>query len=142
MLRKCERGATAVEFAFLAIPLILLLVGSIEFGFALYARQAVVNASREGARAGTVFQMVGGTPAKANAAAIQAAVTNALTAMGLQATPTVVPVGVGLTNPTGNPAVTLTITVTYPYASITGLPGLVGIPNPLNLTASTVMMHE
>ena len=152
MCRNAERGAAAVEFALLANVIFLILFGTIEFGFALYAQQAVVNASREGARAGTVFQMVGGVPTKASDSDIKLAVAASLAAMGLKATPKVtlcdvvvppvVTCGVALQNLTGQPTVLLAVTVSYPYVSITGLQTLLGIPNPMNLTASTVMMHE
>lgn len=41
-----------VEFAIVALLLILLAIGAIEFGLLLYNSQVIVNASREGARAG------------------------------------------------------------------------------------------
>jgi Flp pilus assembly protein TadG len=54
MPRKSENGAAAVEFA-LILPIFLLLVfGIIEFGFLLYNKQVITNASREGARYGIV----------------------------------------------------------------------------------------
>jgi Flp pilus assembly protein TadG len=50
---KC-RGASAIEFA-IVLPLLLLIIfGTIEFGFLLYNKQVLTNASREGARAGIV----------------------------------------------------------------------------------------
>jgi len=51
---KEHKGAAAVEFALVLIPLILLLFGIIEFSVYLYDKQVVTNASREGARAGSV----------------------------------------------------------------------------------------
>ena len=50
-----ERGAALVEFA-IVLPLLLLLVfGIIEFGFLLYNKAMITNASREGAREGILF---------------------------------------------------------------------------------------
>ena len=47
---KCQRGAAAVEFA-IVLPLLLVFVfGIIEFGFLLYDKAVITNASREGAR--------------------------------------------------------------------------------------------
>lgn len=49
-----QKGAAAVEFALLLLPLILITFGIIEFSVYLYDRQVITNASREGARAGIV----------------------------------------------------------------------------------------
>lgn len=50
-----ESGAAMVEFA-IVLPLLLLLVfGIIEFGFLLYNKAMLTNASREGAREGILF---------------------------------------------------------------------------------------
>jgi Flp pilus assembly protein TadG len=49
-----QKGAIAVEFAFVLPLLIVLLVGIMEFGLILYNQQVITNASREGTRAGIV----------------------------------------------------------------------------------------
>jgi len=51
-----HKGAAAVEFALVLLPLIILVFGAIEFGVLLYNQQVITNASREGARAGIVQQ--------------------------------------------------------------------------------------
>jgi Flp pilus assembly protein TadG len=49
-LFRCQKGASAVEFA-LVLPLLLVFVfGIIEFGIMLYDKAIITNASREGAR--------------------------------------------------------------------------------------------
>lgn len=45
-----ERGATAVEFAIILVPLILLIIGTIDFGRALYTRNNMIEAADVGAR--------------------------------------------------------------------------------------------
>ena len=45
-----ERGAAAVEFALVMIPLITLLLGSIQFGFYFFSAQSASSAGRETAR--------------------------------------------------------------------------------------------
>jgi len=55
-LRDC-RGGAAVEFAIILPLLIFLVAGIIEFGFALYDKAVLTNASREGARTGIVFRI-------------------------------------------------------------------------------------
>ena len=60
---KCQQGASAVEFA-IVLPLLLLFVfGIIEFGILLYNKAVITNASREGARAASLFRTTtDGTP--------------------------------------------------------------------------------
>ena len=52
---KGQRGVSAVEFAILLPFLILLIFGAIEFSVLLYDKAVITNASREGARAGIVY---------------------------------------------------------------------------------------
>jgi len=49
-----ERGASAVEFALLLIPLLWIVFGIISFGFMLTFRQTLSQAATEGARAAAV----------------------------------------------------------------------------------------
>lgn len=50
-----EKGTALIEFA-LVLPLLLVVTsGIIEFGFAIYDKAMITNASREGARAGIAF---------------------------------------------------------------------------------------
>lgn len=51
-----ERGQAMVEFAAVLLPLVLILVGIIQFGFLFSAYVGVSNAVREAAREGTVYQ--------------------------------------------------------------------------------------
>ena len=52
MTIKNQKGAAAVEFAIVAPLLVLLVIGICEFGLLWYNSQVIINASREGARAG------------------------------------------------------------------------------------------
>ena len=52
--RRTDRGAAAVEFALVLIPLIWIIFGVIDYGFMLSFRQQVSQAADEGARAGAV----------------------------------------------------------------------------------------
>ncbi|WP_242395470.1 TadE/TadG family type IV pilus assembly protein [Anaeromyxobacter oryzisoli] len=49
------RGAAAVEFAIVLPVLLLVVLGAIDWGYYFFCREVVVNASREGARAGSVI---------------------------------------------------------------------------------------
>ena len=49
-----QKGATVVEFAIVLFLLLTLIFGITEFGLAIFNRQVITNAAREGARAGIV----------------------------------------------------------------------------------------
>lgn len=50
-----ERGQALVEFAAVLMPVLLLIVGIIQFGLLFGASVTLTNAAREGARAGTIY---------------------------------------------------------------------------------------
>jgi Flp pilus assembly protein TadG len=52
-----ERGAAAVEFAILLPVLIAIVCGTIDWGYYFFQREILVNASREGARTGSLQGM-------------------------------------------------------------------------------------
>jgi len=59
---KCQRGASAVEFA-IVLPLLLIFIfGIIEFSILFYDKAVITNASREGARTAILFDMAGSPP--------------------------------------------------------------------------------
>ncbi len=51
---KSQRGAAAVEFALVLVPLMLIVLGTIDWGYYFFIREVVTNAAREGARAGAI----------------------------------------------------------------------------------------
>lgn len=51
-----EAGQSLVEFSLVLMPLMLVLLGIIQFGFVFNAYVTLTNAAREGARAGTVYE--------------------------------------------------------------------------------------
>src|SRR5687768_3019406 len=53
--RRVPRGQSLVEFALVMMPLFIILLGIIQFGFIFNAYVTITNASREGARIGTVY---------------------------------------------------------------------------------------
>jgi len=50
-----ERGQSLVEFALVMMPLFIILLGIIQFGFIFNAYVTITNSTREGARLGTVY---------------------------------------------------------------------------------------
>jgi Flp pilus assembly protein TadG len=63
-LRRCEKGAVAVEFGLIAIPLIMGSLGIIEFGRALWMRNAMEHQADLVERSILILERpsVGGTP--------------------------------------------------------------------------------
>ena len=60
MFIKNQKGGAIVEFA-IVLPLLVLIIGGvIELGLLFYNEQVIINASREGARAGIIAYMDGG----------------------------------------------------------------------------------
>ena len=53
-----QKGATAVECAIVLSLLLTLIFGMLEFSLAMFNRQVITNAAREGARAGIVARPV------------------------------------------------------------------------------------
>ena len=49
-MKDCEKGAVAVEFAILVIPLLVLLTGITEYGRALYYYNSITKSVRDAAR--------------------------------------------------------------------------------------------
>jgi Flp pilus assembly protein TadG len=119
-----ERGASVVEFAFVAIPLLLLLMGIVYFGMLLSFKQAVTQAAAEGARADAVLS--GSSTPAATVSSIMASAANhpmgswnkVCNSGSLTCTATTAPC-------TGNTSATcVTVTVTYNYSSSPLLPSL------------------
>jgi Flp pilus assembly protein TadG len=53
--RAGARGQSLVEFSLVIMPLMLVLLGIIQFGFVFNAYVTMTNAAREGARSGTIY---------------------------------------------------------------------------------------
>lgn len=104
-----ERGAVAVEFALLMPVLILVLLGTMEFGRAFNAQASLAYAAREGARVMAITK----NPDEARTKAINAAVS-------LNPAPTVVDVGPCTTSTIGSQT---TVTITYQLSTLTGIAG-------------------
>lgn len=134
MRKLNERGAVAAEFALLLPVLLMMVIGTIEFGMIMYSRELITNASREGARAGIVQ-----VAPKPGAGAITTIAMNYLTGTGINpADITVTVAGAGGANPN-----TLTVTTSYRYPWLFPyIPTLLGLPRPLPLSGRAIMRHE
>jgi Flp pilus assembly protein TadG len=108
-----ERGATAVEFAFILPLLIVLVLGIAEFGRAFQVSGTLSAAAREGVR----VMALQNDPVAARTAVRNAApsLNPAVTSAQIAITPA--------TCPTGAINTTVRVTVTYPMPFLTGFFG-------------------
>jgi Flp pilus assembly protein TadG len=58
--RTADRGQSTVEFAFVLPLFLLLILGTIEFGWAVYTHTTLMHAAEEGVRRGIVLNSVSG----------------------------------------------------------------------------------
>jgi Flp pilus assembly protein TadG len=129
--RQSERGSTAVEFALILPILASLVFGAIDFGRLLWFKEVLVNATRVGARQGTLFASGYGQTE------IEAAITASLAAGGVDTSGlTVVANGVG--GAQGQP-LNVVSTIPWNYFVIDKLVPALSTPN---LQASVTMMME
>ncbi|MDF3883909.1 TadE/TadG family type IV pilus assembly protein [Cupriavidus basilensis] len=144
-------GAAAVEFALVFPLLLLVVIGAIEFGAALYDQAILTNASREAARFGVMLQSSPPTTKTQVLAQISPVVQNysqnKLITFGAASQPQV---DVTFTNSnTGSP---LLVTVSYAYTGLLLGPLIAlatGGPAPgafttaaLTINATTIMKYE
>lgn len=126
-----DRGAAAVEFALVVIPLLTLVLGVLGYGFMLSFRQSVSQAAAEGARAAAVAPPTADRQAVAFAA-IEAAMSKKCNATGTYLT-------CAVSTPSGC-ATCLAVTVTYAYKADPTKPVFLGLglvmPNNLTYTAT------
>jgi Flp pilus assembly protein TadG len=129
---KGQRGASAIEFAIILPVLLVILIGTMEFGYVMFAKAVITNASREGARRGIVW-----SDPRASNAEIGQAVMNYCSNLIPSATVTTQVERAG--SDPGNP---LTVRVIYQHNFwvLHNLP--FGIAGPIDLGAETVMRME
>ena len=107
--KRRDRGAAAVEFALVLPILVALLLGIIEFGYAMYVQAAISGAAREGARELAI--------SSSTASAQQAAANAALPAVTLSASE----IAANNSQCSASPSAAVTVKISYPYSGIAGL---------------------
>lgn len=126
-LLKKERGSNLVEFTLIITVLLLLIMGTIEFGRVMNAQILVTNSAREGARLGAV----GGS-----AASIETKIENMignLSAGNLTVT---------VTNAQGTPGTQVTVDVQYDLLLVVPLISNIFPQNPVPLSSLVSMRLE
>lgn len=142
---KSSSGQAVVELA-CVLPLILIIVlGLIDFGVLFYNHAMVTNASREGARAGIVFQAdTSGNFVPHTVAEIRTVVNNYLQSRLISfggATSATVTAPTTGTSPKHGGSGSIDVTVTYTHAFL-ALPRFLGWGNTINLSSETIMRLE
>ena len=138
-----QEGQALVETTFMLLAVLLLLMGIIEFGFLFYTYVRVSNATREGARAGSLWLMHGefdlcqtvSDAVKSEVSAIQQITIT------LESDPVKCPY-VSPTPKVGEP-ITVTATYNYPLPIVSALP-IIGdiIPSPFPVSRTVVMRFQ
>lgn len=121
-----DSGAAAVEFALILLPLLLLVGGIIDFGFAFNAQVSLTHAAREGVRVEALD--TGDGAARAESAFVAPAVTN-VTAQVVQSCPHA-----------PDPDDDAEVTISGDYAPF--FVGLLPVPNVFTLEAAAIMRCE
>lgn len=148
-----ENGGSLVEFALIAPLLFLILFGIIEFGILMYDKAMITNASREGARAGIVYDYdSNGTPDDPDDDTYHPDDATIITTVQRYCEDYLISFGAGSTlnvaiTRTGNSSGdNLEVNVTYPFRFLvfSNLIALAGgdLENLVNLNAETVMRLE
>lgn len=149
--RHRSRGQALVEFALVIPVFLLVLCGILDFGFMLFTRMSVINATREGARAGIMVADASTIPDivqnRVISAAAQAGLgltvanVSSVTCVGTApspAPPTCDWTQYSSSNTTGaQPGDSVLVTVTYDYPSF--FPLLFGTKIPLTSTVQMVL---
>ena len=125
-----ERGATAVEFAFIVPLLLVLVIGIIEFGHAFQVQGTLSAAAREGVRA----MALRNDPADARAVVRTAAASLSPAITDAQITIRVVGGTGEKCPPTGGGSTAVRLTIAYPKPYLTGFFG-----SGIELTGTGVM---
>jgi Flp pilus assembly protein TadG len=134
-----EHGGSLVEFAIVMPLLFLLLFGIIDFGILLYNQAVITNASREGSRYGIVARSPRRSDAEITSQVRSFCNNNLLIAFGAYTDPTVTLVRTAGQD-FGDPLL-VRVQWQHRFLAVPNLPG-VGLPNPITLSAHTVMNYE
>uniref|UniRef100_A0A7C4AAX9 Pilus assembly protein n=1 Tax=Fundidesulfovibrio putealis TaxID=270496 RepID=A0A7C4AAX9_9BACT len=126
-INKYESGASVTEFALLMLPLMLLLLGGVEFGRYFWVRHVVTSAAHEGARMAILNE-----PTDAE---VRARVNRALADGGVSAQ-----AQVSVSSRQANQPVSVTVTMPFNFL---GLPGFIpALDDVAAINATAVMVHE
>jgi Flp pilus assembly protein TadG len=145
-MKISNKGVAVVEMAIILPILMILIFGIIEFGFIIYNKAMITNASREGARLGIVFHVTDGVLDPISDLTITERINSYLgtylVSLGAPSTP-VIDISRAENPETGDlsPGGTLTVDVSYDYRFL--ILNLFGGSGPtVGLGSRTVMRFE
>ncbi|GEM_PF-3847479 len=135
-----QEGQALVETAFMILAVLLLLMGIIEFGFIFYTYVRVSNATREGARAGSLWLMTtGGTGTLTDT--VQTAVRAEVAA--IENDDIVVVIENNVEDLKAGDTITVTATYDYPLPIVSALPIIKDIiDSPFPVSRTVVMRFQ
>jgi Flp pilus assembly protein TadG len=140
---KDDSGVAMVEFAILIILLLLIVLGTIQFGLLWYTKYTITCGSREGARYATIYKTDGGgnriIPSNLTSPTVAGVVQSYCNNL-LKNTPiTVTPSGAGWTTGNAGADVTILVSCSNPWNLLGGL-----MPSLSNITlqSQTTMKCE
>lgn len=149
MNNKYQRGAQILEFALVLPLLLIILLMIVDFGFLVYNKAVITNASREAARYGTVLTAIPWSVPSIKSVACNYSKNSLINlhagghteACGGGADPEIT-----VSNPNGNvPPIfgdPITVQINYPYAGfLNSATAWISVPS-WNLTAVSTMNHE
>ncbi len=128
--QSARRGATLVEFAFVAPVFFLMVLGIIEFGRAMMVQSLLTGAAQQGARAGALTN--------AQSADVTAAVNSYLTSAGISGASTTVSPS---PPSSASPGQDVTVTITIPYSQVSWLPSPAYLKQ-TTLTSTAIVQRE
>ena len=135
-------GSVAVEFALLFPILIAVLFSIVEWGFVVYDKAIITNASREGARSGIVFVVPQRSKAVIEATATAACTGSLITMSGtITCTSLATVIGAGtFAAPAIGDRLSVQVQTTYNGTALLALYNM--LVGPITLTETTVMQYE
>lgn len=107
--RRRQRGVATVEYSLLALPMLMMSIGAMDFGRAYFQMQVILEAAQAGARSGAMP-----TTTTLN---VTTAVNGTLGVAGLASIATITSSGVGVNGQRGD---TTTVNVSVPFVTLTG----------------------
>jgi Flp pilus assembly protein TadG len=119
-MRRNRRGASAIEFALLLIPITLILGGIIEFGWLFLQSNTLLMAARAGARAGAAVAE-SASPGPGDVA--EDVARDNLTALGIDPNTVTITGCVTSLSAGGLNERAVKVTLSQPYSPLTGLLG-------------------
>jgi len=118
-LRTRQYGQAAVEFAFVVVSLVILMVSILEMTMFIYTYVALTNAAKEGVRYAVVHGASAATPSGPGSSAN---VVSAVQSFANASLHRLSSDNISVTYPDGNsPGNAVQVTVSYPYKPIFGL---------------------